>query len=123
MPDTLAQIFWLKNRRPRDWRDRHEHIQEHRVTDVRRMTTAQLYEALEQMDNEDRAAGTQLALAYSKNVGRLNRPRNLMLADVERPLPRNVRRPGQIGAVFRSASRFLPDLAPLSPAGPQSGLD
>ena len=63
MPDTLAQIFWLKNRRPRDWRDRHEHIREHRVTDVRRMTTAQLYAALEQMDDEDRAAaGTQLAL-------------------------------------------------------------
>jgi len=23
-PDVTAQIFWLKNRRPKDWRDRHE---------------------------------------------------------------------------------------------------
>lgn len=23
-PDTTAAIFWLKNRRPREWRDRHE---------------------------------------------------------------------------------------------------
>jgi hypothetical protein len=22
--DTTAQIFWLKNRRPNDWKDRHE---------------------------------------------------------------------------------------------------
>ena len=26
IPDTTAQIFWLKNRRPKDWRDKHEHI-------------------------------------------------------------------------------------------------
>lgn len=24
-PDTTACIFWLKNRQPRDWRDRHQH--------------------------------------------------------------------------------------------------
>lgn len=24
-PDVTAQIFWLKNRRPEDWRDKHEH--------------------------------------------------------------------------------------------------
>lgn len=24
-PDTTAMIFWLKNRRKQDWRDRHEH--------------------------------------------------------------------------------------------------
>lgn len=24
-PDTTACIFWLKNRRPADWRDKHEH--------------------------------------------------------------------------------------------------
>lgn len=24
-PDTTAQIFWLKNRRSQQWRDRHEH--------------------------------------------------------------------------------------------------
>ena len=23
-PDTLAGIFWLKNRKPKEWRDRHE---------------------------------------------------------------------------------------------------
>jgi hypothetical protein len=23
-PDTTAQIFWLKNRRPEEWRDRQE---------------------------------------------------------------------------------------------------
>jgi len=26
IPDTTAEIFWLKNRRPKDWRDKHEHI-------------------------------------------------------------------------------------------------
>lgn len=25
-PDVVAQIFWLKNRRPDLWRDRHEHL-------------------------------------------------------------------------------------------------
>jgi len=24
VPDTTAQIFWLKNRRPKNWRDKHE---------------------------------------------------------------------------------------------------
>lgn len=24
-PDTTAQIFWLKNRKPKVWRDRHQH--------------------------------------------------------------------------------------------------
>ena len=24
LPDTTAQIFWLKNRRPDKWRDKHE---------------------------------------------------------------------------------------------------
>lgn len=24
-PDTTAAIFWLKNRKPQEWRDRHEH--------------------------------------------------------------------------------------------------
>ena len=24
-PDTTAQIFWLKNRKPKEWRDRQEH--------------------------------------------------------------------------------------------------
>jgi len=24
-PDTTAAIFWLKNRRPEEWRDKHEH--------------------------------------------------------------------------------------------------
>lgn len=23
-PDTTAQIFWLKNRKPQQWRDRHD---------------------------------------------------------------------------------------------------
>lgn len=25
-PDVTAEIFWLKNRRPKLWRDHHEHI-------------------------------------------------------------------------------------------------
>jgi hypothetical protein len=25
VPDTTAQIFWLKNRKPKEWRDRQEH--------------------------------------------------------------------------------------------------
>lgn len=28
-PDTTAAIFWLKNRRPQEWRDRQEHLHEH----------------------------------------------------------------------------------------------
>ena len=26
VPDTTAQIFWLKNRKPQDWRDKQEHL-------------------------------------------------------------------------------------------------
>jgi hypothetical protein len=36
-PDTVACIFWLKNRRPDQWRDRHEHdlnaTVQHEITD------------------------------------------------------------------------------------------
>ena len=28
-PDTTAAIFWLKNRRPAEWRDKHDHALEH----------------------------------------------------------------------------------------------
>lgn len=35
-PDTTAMIFWLKNRRPEDWRDKREVHHEHReVSDLR----------------------------------------------------------------------------------------
>ena len=30
-PDTTAMIFWLKNRRPEDWRDKTEHVVRHEV--------------------------------------------------------------------------------------------
>ena len=26
VPDVTAQIFWLKNRQPKDWRDKHEQV-------------------------------------------------------------------------------------------------
>ena len=28
VPDTTAQIFWLKNRKPEDWRDKREIIKD-----------------------------------------------------------------------------------------------
>ena len=31
-PDTVAAIFWLKNRRSKDWKDRQHHDHEHTVT-------------------------------------------------------------------------------------------
>lgn len=31
-PDTTACIFWLKNRKPQDWRDRQEHTHEFMTT-------------------------------------------------------------------------------------------
>lgn len=33
-PDTTAMIFWLKNRRPDLWRDKHEVEHTHRLTDM-----------------------------------------------------------------------------------------
>ena len=32
-PDSTAGIFWMKNRRPRDWRDKHEVDNTHRYPD------------------------------------------------------------------------------------------
>ena len=32
-PDTTAGIFWLKNRRSQDWRDKQEHDHNHRLAD------------------------------------------------------------------------------------------
>lgn len=31
-PDTLAQIFWLKNRRPNEWREKQEEVPDESVT-------------------------------------------------------------------------------------------
>jgi len=31
-PDTTAQIFWLKNRKPEQWRDKHEFDEQHNIT-------------------------------------------------------------------------------------------
>jgi hypothetical protein len=33
-PDTTAMIFWLKNRRPEAWRDKHEVEHVHRVEEI-----------------------------------------------------------------------------------------
>lgn len=33
-PDTTAMIFWLKNRRPAEWRDKHEVEHTHRLADL-----------------------------------------------------------------------------------------
>lgn len=33
-PDTTAAIFWLKNRKPTDWRDKHDHEHSGQVTVV-----------------------------------------------------------------------------------------
>jgi hypothetical protein len=33
-PDTTAMIFWLKNRRAEQWRDKTEHVHRHEVTNM-----------------------------------------------------------------------------------------
>jgi hypothetical protein len=33
-PDTTAMIFWLKNRRSEDWRDKSEHVVRHEVASI-----------------------------------------------------------------------------------------
>jgi hypothetical protein len=33
-PDTTAMIFWLKNRRPEQWRDKTEHVIRHEATQM-----------------------------------------------------------------------------------------
>lgn len=40
-PDTTAQIFWLKNRRPDEWRDKHE-VVNHVTHSIRDLTDEQL---------------------------------------------------------------------------------
>lgn len=49
-PDTTAQIFWLKNRKPKVWRDRKDidaDIKtEQKVLDVSKLTTEQIKELL-----------------------------------------------------------------------------
>ena len=50
-PDTTAQIFWLKNRRPNDWRDR-QHLQHEgniNVNDYSYMEDAELDKALKEL--------------------------------------------------------------------------
>ena len=41
-PDTTAQIFWLKNRQPEQWRDVHRLENTHRFEDAERITDAEL---------------------------------------------------------------------------------
>lgn len=33
VPDTTAQIFWLKNRKPKDWRDKQPELENHEAVD------------------------------------------------------------------------------------------
>jgi hypothetical protein len=55
LPDTLAQIFWLKNRRPFEWRDRRDPV-DVRVRTVRSMSTAEILEQLAALDAEEQRA-------------------------------------------------------------------
>lgn len=47
IPDTIAQIFWLKNRRPEKWRDK---VVDNQLSDNQQMS--KLYEALENEEND-----------------------------------------------------------------------
>lgn len=52
LPDTTAQIFWLKNRRPDKWRDKQERI----ITSVEDLTP--LAEMINATDEDDRLETT-----------------------------------------------------------------
>jgi hypothetical protein len=55
-PDTTAQIFWLKNRRPREWRDKQEveAINHNMNTDVTAMTPEERRERIAELDRKRR---------------------------------------------------------------------
>lgn len=53
IPDTTAQIFWLKNRKPNEWRDKQqvEHSGEMNVNNpMKELTTAELKELINKLD-------------------------------------------------------------------------
>lgn len=48
-PDTTAQIFWLKNRKPKEWRDKQEIEQKTITTDVTNMTDEERKKRIEEL--------------------------------------------------------------------------
>ncbi|WP_295885041.1 hypothetical protein [uncultured Thiohalocapsa sp.] len=55
-PDTVACIFWLKNRRPEAWRDKVEVEQQHSFTDADREALRKIHEqALEHAEQQRQA--------------------------------------------------------------------
>lgn len=49
LPDTTAQIFWLKNRKPQEWRDRREMD----ITTNKDEKVQEMEEYLESLDSDD----------------------------------------------------------------------
>lgn len=41
LPDTTAQIFWLKNRKPEEWRDKQDHDNEEALSKLDELLEAQ----------------------------------------------------------------------------------
>ena len=56
VPDTTAQIFWLKNRKPETWRDKHE-VDHDGTVNIRNpyegLTTEELKKLAQMNDNDD----------------------------------------------------------------------
>lgn len=42
VPDTTAQIFWLKNRKPKEWRDKVEQVTTSKVVDMSKFSTDEI---------------------------------------------------------------------------------
>jgi len=62
-PDTLACIFWLKNRQPEDWKDRHEHDLGKGTVDAA-FSFAKLFSQRRESETVRLAKGEDPALVY-----------------------------------------------------------
>lgn len=70
-PDTTAAIFWLKNRRKAEWRDRTEHVQG-TPDQFARMTDEELLAVIEQGTKELGFLPAPVAVPEAKKPKRLN---------------------------------------------------
>ncbi|NNU85333.1 helix-turn-helix domain-containing protein [Geobacillus sp. BMUD] len=55
-PDTTAQIFWLKNRKPHEWRDKPENDQLKRIVELLsrlNLSQEEIDELLKEMNNDE----------------------------------------------------------------------
>jgi hypothetical protein len=65
-PDVAAAFIWLKNRRPHEWRDRHEHISV-KVNAVRSMSSAEILQHIERLEAERKALPAPHAVQESNH--------------------------------------------------------